>query len=341
MSDLHGEPEALRRGLEAGEVGAGERLWILGDCLDKGPDPWGLLDALATRRAVGALTLLAGNHDLRVLMGLRALGSQDPRRLHLFARLGTKSLSLLEGSLGDATPVLSEAAAERELFPDAAWYTEAEGHLAGDPVRELARLRSKEANLRAAWSSRGHSLAELHAAACAARARFEAGGAYAWFHASLRLTAREGDLLCVHAGLSDLLAEELPQAAEWELELQRALAEEALPELYWGRLAPLLRTKHRPRDEPFGERGASALRGAGVRLVVHGHQPQRDGQVLSLRGGLPHLVVDTTSDGPSRALAGLEGPGGGVTSFLPEGLLRAWSSDAGWKELRVEVRAES
>mgnify|MGYP001821165501 FL=1 len=63
---------------------------IGGDCFDKGPSNLGLLRSIKHLIDQGArVRLLAGNHDIRLLLGMKVVGhTSDPRSGHFFVRLG-------------------------------------------------------------------------------------------------------------------------------------------------------------------------------------------------------------------------------------------------------------
>ena len=75
-----------------------QSLFIIGgDCFDKGPSNLYLMDVLKCLIDMGAhVEILAGNHDLRVLYGMRCAGqTKDPCNGHFFIRMGAKALPFL------------------------------------------------------------------------------------------------------------------------------------------------------------------------------------------------------------------------------------------------------
>jgi len=70
---------------------------IGGDCIDKGPSSPRLLRVLRTLKDRGArLKILAGNHDVRMLIGTRSIAAgKDPRNEHFFVRMGPKMVPFL------------------------------------------------------------------------------------------------------------------------------------------------------------------------------------------------------------------------------------------------------
>lgn len=75
VGDVHGCALELRDLLDRVGFGAGDRLLLTGDLLDKGPDPVGILDLL---RQTGAEAVL-GNHDVAVReLGRAMLRGEEP-----------------------------------------------------------------------------------------------------------------------------------------------------------------------------------------------------------------------------------------------------------------------
>lgn len=74
-SDAHGHLRALDRALELASPGAGDLVVIMGDMVDRGPDPVGVL---RLARDLPGATVLMGNHEQ---MMLSALASGDAREV--------------------------------------------------------------------------------------------------------------------------------------------------------------------------------------------------------------------------------------------------------------------
>lgn len=70
ISDIHGCYDRFRALTERIGIRASDTLYILGDCVDKGPEPVRVLQDLAARDNV---TILMGNHDAAALKVLRRL----------------------------------------------------------------------------------------------------------------------------------------------------------------------------------------------------------------------------------------------------------------------------
>jgi len=63
IGDVHGELELLDELLEKLSPGEGDRLVFLGDYVDRGPDPRGVVDRLLALRERVPCTFLLGNHE--------------------------------------------------------------------------------------------------------------------------------------------------------------------------------------------------------------------------------------------------------------------------------------
>ena len=60
MSDIHGMAHLLKQMLEEIRFSDGDQLYILGDMIDRGPDPAGVIDLVSQSRNI---TALRGNHE--------------------------------------------------------------------------------------------------------------------------------------------------------------------------------------------------------------------------------------------------------------------------------------
>ena len=206
FSDLHADADAFLASLVASggvaktgpadadleltDEGRQATFVLGGDYLDKGPSNLRLLRVMRHLMDAGAeLVLLAGNHDLRTLLGLAYMGDDRPRFAHLFVRMGKKSIPLMEevrrDYLQDAPePALSRDEVERLLFPDESWYREfpAEvGSLMSDRklAKELRRIREKCEDLHDRCTAVGMTMPQLHQAAEKCRELFlDLGGSH-------------------------------------------------------------------------------------------------------------------------------------------------------------------
>lgn len=70
ISDIHGEYEAYKRLLKKINFSDSDELFVLGDCVDRGPEPIKLLQDMMSR---GNVFPILGNHDYMALMVLKQL----------------------------------------------------------------------------------------------------------------------------------------------------------------------------------------------------------------------------------------------------------------------------
>ncbi len=358
LSDQHADADALFASLVAsgGIVKTGpddsdfrlsdqgrEGLFVIGgDCLDKGPSNLRLLRALGLLLDSGAeVELLAGNHDLRALVGFAYMGRKEPRLAHLFVRLGRKSLTLfrevhqhyLAGRKGRATE-LSDAAVREICFPGEDWYEEFPRAVAGlipEPklAKEVRRIREKVADIEKTCRETGMSLGALHAAAEKSRELFcEPDGEFHWFYGRMKLALKLGSFLFIHAGVDDTTAAEIRTSGVDGLnERFRQLLNEDLFELYHGPFGSAFRTKYRDIDFPFTEAGVADMHAAGIYGIVHGHKSISHGQRVLLHNGLLNFECDASVDSGTRHLVGLRGRGGAATVLFPDGTVHGVSTD--------------
>lgn len=358
ISDPHADAESFLRSLAAAgtirRIGRGPRDFTLtgfgrrarivvgGDCLDKGPSNLDMLDALAALFASGAeVHLLAGNHDLRLMLAVQALtGPRCPLTEHLFVRMGRKTVPLLR-EVWDRFPAAAlvedlpdETACRAHIFPGPDWEARFPGraaaHLSRKAIdKELTRLRSKQGQFDTEVAKAGMTMRMVYAAALMCRSLFlTPDGPYAWFYARMDMIHQCGSLLFVHAGLDDamcaLLAEGGPGAVNARF---RAEARQDPFAFYFGPVANLVRTKYRETDKHLSATGVQKLHARGIKMVVQGHVNNHRGQRLLAKRGLLHLEGDVTLDRASRLLEGLPGIGAGATLIHPSGDIVGLSAD--------------
>ena len=325
------------------KAGRGGLFIIGGDCLDKGPSNLALLRSIRCLMDTGAkVKLLAGNHDVRLLMGIRAMGlKRDPRTEHLFVRMGDKVVPLLkevhehylEGKKLDKR-IPSEAECRERLFPAPDWFEhfphKARKHLNKFGIqRELTRMHRKVGSFEAACQKAGLSLRDVYATALKCRQLFlKRKGEFSWFFREMQLAYREGSFIFLHAGLDDTIARLIDKKSVRFLnKLYRHQVKRDLFSFYYGPLANTMRTKYRPHDMRLTERGVRRMYQEGLHAVVHGHRNRLHGQQIMLREGLIHIESDVTLDRNSRRREGLNGYGAGVTIIRPEGQVLGISTD--------------
>lgn len=355
ISDPHADAEGFLRSLIASGVvrrtpheilltpfGRKARIIIGGDCLDKGPSNLDMLDALKALFDSGAdLHLLAGNHDLRLRLAIRAL-TQPPSVLteHLFVRMGRKIVPLLREvceryvSDEDLAQLPDEASCRERIFPSSNWASHfpeaAAPYLPEETIDKEVRKLSKKSNQFAKQvADEGLTLQKVYAAALACRDLFlTPNGAYSWFYSAMDVVERIGSLLFVHAGIDDAMCKLMVEGGVPEVNRRyRQDAEDHPFAFYTGPVANLVRTKYRKTDKILTKKGVRRLHKAGIKMVVQGHVNNHHGQRLLAKHGLLHLEGDVTLDRASRLKEGLSGIGAGATLIFPSGDVVGLSSD--------------
>lgn len=357
LCDVHADADALFRSLTAsgavdkwgpGDLdfsltGLGDETTFIigGDCLDKGPENLRLLRVVKHLLDLSPnAKLLAGNHDLRTLLGLAYAGRQEIRLQHLFARMGRKTMRLLEEVYAQYVAperkpsFLPDAEVRERLFPSEHWYREFPDAARAwvTPLKlekELRRIREKVADIEEYCRARNWSLGHLYSAVSRCQELFlNPEGEFHWFFARMELSFRSGSFLFVHAGMDDEAARVLAGTGVAGLNAEfRRLLPEGLFELYHGPIGNCFRTKYRDFDFPLSDAGLADLHTAGVYAVVHGHRNIRHGQRVIIRNNLLNFECDASIDCNTRALEKIEGLGAAVTIFEPGGKLRGISAD--------------
>ena len=328
--------------IELTDEGKAGTFIIGGDCLDKGPSNLKLLDAIRNLMGIGAkVKLLAGNHDVRLLMGIRCLQQQgNTATEHMFVRMGPKIVPLLKEVYEtylvhtNLDHIPSKDECRRYLYPRQSWFHDfpkiAAPHIPEKGIaRELKRMQKKVPGFEEACEKAGLSLRHVYATAEKCRQLFlEPNGQYAWFFNRMQLTHREGSFLFVHAGLDDTVASQLADKGVDNLNAcYNQQIRQDLFGFYYGPLANTMRTKYRDVDLPLSDKGVKAAASEGVHAVVHGHRNRTQGQCIALRQNMIHIEGDVTMDRYSRRKEGLPGFGSGVTIIRPEGCVIGLSND--------------
>jgi hypothetical protein len=359
FSDLHADADAFTaslvasggvkksgktdRDLKLTPAGRKADFVIGGDCFDKGPSNLRLLRVIHRLIKQGArVRILAGNHDIRIKLGISSVGMPpDPRHDHFFIRMGSKAIPMLreiadaylqeKGALKGVPPART---CRRLLYPPKRWFEEfpklASWIMPDKRVaKEVKRLREKVEGFEADCAAAGLSLRQVYAAALKWQSLFlQPDGEFSWFFKRMRLAYRRGSFLFVHAGIDDRTARLINRKGVRALNLQfREHAEDEIFEFYYGPLANTIRTKYRDVDMPLTRKGVELMQDAGIRVIVHGHANRRHGQRIMLRKGMVNFECDATIDRHSREKEGFKGEGAAVTIFHPDRLVMGISTD--------------
>ncbi|MGB5179169.1 MAG: metallophosphoesterase family protein [Gammaproteobacteria bacterium] len=360
ISDMHADADAFTASLVAsgGVHKTGPRdkdfkltregrkaLFLIGgDCFDKGPSTLRLLDVIRKLIDRGAdIKLLAGNHDIRMMLGMMSVGMEpDPRTDHFFIRMGPKMVPFLAEIrdrylLGKHAlhGVPDSRECRRQLYPPKSWFREfpqlAAWVMPDETIeREMQRLRKKMKHFEADCEKAGLSIRMVYAAARKWQQLFlQPEGEYAWFFKRMKLGYREGSFIFVHAGIDDRMARLIGNKGIKDINRKFRKQMYSDPfDFYYGPMANIIRTKYRSVDMPLTRQGVKQLRKkTGIHAIVHGHRNLLHGQRVMLRKGIVNFECDTSLDRNTRKKEGLEGYGAAVTIFRPEGLVMGVSSD--------------
>lgn len=346
ISDPHADAEAFENSLIAAAVaertkpglrqlkltkfGKTAEIMVGGDCLDKGPSNLELLRSLKQLYKLKAkVTLLAGNHDLRLRMGLLAISrKKDAGNQHFFVRMGKKIVPLfkevfeqyLDGTKWEKT-VPDEATCRKILFPNEDWFNEFPFHAAGFLTaegieREVRKMHTKVDKFERHCLEAGLTLRHVYAASMQCQKMFlDKKGEFSWFFRKMKLVEKRGSFLYLHAGLDDVMGQMLLKNGTRYANraFHRNLQRRDLFGFYYSPLANTFRTKYRDADLPLTQRGVKAIHKAGIKVVVQGHVNQTHGQRIAIKKGLVHIEGDITLDENSRRLEALTGKGMGAT----------------------------
>ena len=359
ISDLHADPDCLlyslvasggvkltgrkKRQIKLTDKGRKSLFLFGGDFFDKGPSNLQLLDGLYQLIQTGArVRLLAGNHDIRVLFGMRSIdNTDDPRNGHFFVRMGAKSfpfLSEIRDQYFQEKHAFANIPSEKEclkrILPSEIWYREFRSYANWVMPeitinREIEKIEKKAQRFEDYCSKYSISAREAYAAALKWQTLFLAeSGSYSWFFQKMRLAFRKGSFLFVHAGLDDRVAALISQHGVNYLNksFKRQLSSSPF-EFYYGPIANTIRTKYRPVDMPLTLKGTRLVRDSGIHAIVQGHRNLLNGQRIALRKQLLHFECDITLDRNSRRREGLTGIGGGATLIQPTGQVVGISCD--------------
>lgn len=359
FSDLHGDPDAFAASLVAsgGIRKTGKKPWdfkltrvgkdavfvIGGDCFDKGPSSLGLLRTIRHLIEEGArVRLLAGNHDVRVKLGMAVVGrNKEAHNEHFFIRTGQKIIPLIKEIWDDYLKdgkklkgIPGEKECRKRLYPSDKWFDNfpklAEGQVRPQQIRrEMVRIRKKRERFEKLCAAQGLTLRHVYAVAKTWQELFlKPNGEFAWFYKRMRLSYRAGSILFVHAGLDNVIAKRLRGGGVKALNAEFRDALKGKPfDFYYGSLCNTIRTKYRSVDLPFSEKGARHVRQAGISAVIHGHRNLHHGQRLAGRRSLLSFECDASLDSQTRVKERVRGRGAAVTIVEPQGKILGVSSD--------------
>jgi hypothetical protein len=359
ISDIHGDADAFIASLVATGVvkktgsrdkdikltsaGRKGQFLIGGDCFDKGPSTLRLLRVIKLLIDKKAdVMILAGNHDIRMMLGIRSINLEaDPRTDHFFIRMGRKMVPFLkeisEQYLQDKDALRgmpSTRECRRLLYPPKSWFRDFPRQAVWtmpEPTiqKEVKKLREKILQFDEDSLKAGLSLRMTFAAAMKWQELFlHPNGEFAWFYKRMRLCYRSGSFLFLHAGVDDRIASVLSHSSWKHLNKKfRELMFDNPFDFYYGPFANIMRTKYRDVDMPLTSNGVRKIHKQGIHALVHGHRNLYHGQRLMLRKGLLNVECDTTLDRNSRKRDGLKGVGAAVTIIRPEGHILGISND--------------
>lgn len=358
ITDIHADADALIASLVASgsvhKTGASDkdfrltkkarhgRFIIGGDCFDKGPGNLRLLRMLNRLHKRGVnLRLLAGNHDIRVMLGMRGVGQyRNESNEHFFLRMGPKAVPLIreiaEQCIDKAAlkHLPSNKRVRKLLYPSAQWVERfpelAREFISSSTIElEMDKIAKKIDRFEHQCEVSGLSMRQVYAATLQWQKMFlESGGEFYWFYRRMRLFYRQGSFLFMHAGLDDEVAKLIRHKGVKHVNkrFRKQLKGDDLS-FYYGPIANSIRTKYRAADHHLTHKGARFAHESGVHVIVHGHRNVYHGQRIVLRKNLVNFQCDTTMDSGSRAREGLQGVGAGVTIIHPEKLILGISND--------------
>ncbi len=359
FSDLHGDPAAFAaslvasggvkktgpkpRNFQLSKVGKRANFIIGGDCFDKGPSSLELLRSVRHLMNQGArVRVLAGNHDIRVLFGIRVVGKvKNTSNEHFFVRTGEKIIPLLKeiwrgylkGRRG-TKGIPGEATCRERLFPRDSWFHKFSEVASNDilPAQrksEISKVSKKLDRFEQACREAKLNLRQVYAAVEKWKELFlQEDGEFYWFFKNMRLCYRSGSFLFVHAGVDDAVAAILAQGGASQLNQDFRKAVKRAPfDFYYGSLCNAVRADFRESDRSLTKAGVRNLHRAGITAIIHGHRNLYHGQRLYLRKSLINFECDTSLDRHTRKVENVRGRGASVTIVDPRGYVLGISSD--------------
>ncbi len=362
FSDLHADTDAFIASLVASggikKTGAYDQQFKLtaagrkahfvigGDCFDKGPSNLRLLRCIRLLIKSGAkVHILAGNHDIRVKLGIHVVNlNKDPRSEHFFIRMGAKAIPFLKEIQQEYLQgkhalkhVPNEQECRKRLYPSEDWFDTfpkaAKGILSEKIInKEIKRLREKINEFEQDLHKADLDLRIAYAAAIKWQELFlHKDGEFHWYFKKMRLALHKGSFLYVHAGIDDHIAHMVCEKGVKYLNQQfKKHLHDEIFDFYYGPLANTIRTKYRDIDMPMTKQGNKMLREKGIYAIVHGHKNLRYGQRIMLRKGMVNFECDASVDRNTRKkehIGTQQGHGAAVTIFQPQGRVLGISTD--------------
>ncbi|WP_428354091.1 metallophosphoesterase [Methyloprofundus sp.] len=327
-------------------TGRKARFVIGGDCFDKGPSNLRLLRCIRLLMDSGAkVHILAGNHDIRVKLGIRSVNlDKSPKSEHFFIRMGAKAIPFLkeiEQHYLQGKHALKHIPDAKEcrkrLYPSESWFKTfpeaAKGILSEKIInKECKHLQEKINDFENDLQKAGMDIRIAYAAAIKWQELFlEKDGEFYWYFKKMRLVLHKGSFLYVHAGVDDRIAHMINDKGVNYLNQQfKQHLQDEMFDFYYGPLANTIRTKYRDIDMPMTKKGNSLLRKKGIYAIVHGHKNLRYGQRIMLRKGMVNFECDASVDRHTRKkenIGNKPGYGAAVTIFQPQGRVLGISTD--------------
>ena len=211
------------------KAGKGSIIVINGDCFDKGPSNLRLLRVIKHLMDLGAkLKLIAGNHDIRFLAGIRSLENRDDYLLsHFFIRMAPKGITFLKevyaNYLAHIPPKkraqygenLTAEQVRQKLYAPDDWEEKfphrAKGSMHESKIeKEASKIRRKQQKFEELCIDHGMTLSMVYASVNMWKELFiKPKGEFAWFFRKMKLAHIEGSFLFAHAGIDDVIAKEL------------------------------------------------------------------------------------------------------------------------------------
>lgn len=307
-TDIHGDVKALNRSLHHGRIGYGivdeeapelshygssGTFIIGGDLIDKGPSSVKVLKAVNDLCIKNNVRVLMGNHDLRTIVGLEGLYSNNPLAKHSLVRLGSRLVELSIDVSGNLPYKVYQNGYRRassdyeSVFTiDEKWERDfrdsVRGALKSRVEKEIRKTRKKAHELRGAMLQQQMSyillwklLDQLYNFMYSLE-----------FVKNIEVLYRAGSFLFVHAGLNDTAASYIAKHGVEGLNQYARRSLKTHPfHTYNGWIGDLTRTKnvgYKPSNYfSLTDKGTSLLHSIGIHGFLRGHQSNIKGPTVS------------------------------------------------------------